>query len=417
VTAQESHDVGAGFDALWSQLLPIGRTPATGGYRRFAWTAADAEAREWFTSAARGRGLDVHRDRNGNLWAWWLPERQFGEPVDAFVTGSHLDSVPNGGAFDGPLGVVAALCAIDVLRAGGARPSKPIAVVVFADEEGARFGVACAGSRLATGALDPSRAGALTDADGISLAAAMTQAGVDPNHLGRDDESLARIGAFVELHIEQGPALVELEAFDARVGIATAIWPHGRWRYSFIGEANHAGTTKLVDRRDPMLPFAAMTLAARDEAATHGGVATVGRASVEPNATNAVPSRVTGWLDARAPDQVALEAITAGVERQARQAATDGRVGFEVDAESVSGVVDFPRQLRDFMHKAIGPVPELATGAGHDAGVLCAEVASGMLFVRNPSGVSHAPEEFADRADCLAGVHALAAVMRAWSCP
>lgn len=413
MTAQQSRDIGEGFDALWTQLLPIGRTPVTGGYRRFAWTAADAEAREWFRSAARDRALDVHTDRNGNLWAWWLPEGQVGEPADAFVTGSHLDSVPDGGAFDGPLGVVAALCAVDVLRAGGVRPSKPIAVVVFADEEGARFGVACAGSRLVTGALDPSRVGALTDADGISLAVAMTQAGVDPRHLGRDDESLARIGAFVELHIEQGRALDEL---DARVGIATAIWPHGRWRYSFTGEANHAGTTKLVDRHDPMLVFATMALAAREQAAAHGGVATVGRAEVEPNATNAVPSRVTGWLDARAPEQAVLDAITGGVERQARDAAAHERVGLDVGSESLSDVVDFPAQLRGFMQKATGPIPELATGAGHDAGVLAAEVASGMLFVRNPTGVSHAPQEFAERADCLAGISALAAVMQRWSC-
>ncbi len=140
-------DIGGTFDQLWSELLPLGVT-ATGGYRRFAWTDADLEARSWFAAAARARGLDVQTDRNGNLWAWWLPIGWSGEPREAFVSGSHLDSVPDGGAFDGPLGVVSALCAIDMLRSRGVQPLRPVAVAVFADEEGARFGVACAGSRL-----------------------------------------------------------------------------------------------------------------------------------------------------------------------------------------------------------------------------------------------------------------------------
>ena len=161
-----------------------------------------------------------------------------GEPRDAFVSGSHLDSVPDGGAFDGPLGVVSALCAIDLLRSRGVQPLRPVAVVVFADEEGARFGVACAGSRLATGALEPDAARALTDVDGVSLDEAMRRAGVGTANLGRDDEALRRVGVFVELHIEQGRALVDL---DAPVAIGTSIWPHGRWRFSFEGRRTTPG--------------------------------------------------------------------------------------------------------------------------------------------------------------------------------
>ena len=399
------------FDRLWSTLLPIGRTPA-GGYRRFAWSAADLEARAWFVDAARARGLDVQPDRNGNIWAWWLPPTWSGEPRGAFVTGSHLDSVADGGAYDGPLGVISALCAVDVLRAREVQPVKPVAVVVFADEEGARFGVACAGSRLATGALSPDSARGLTDNDGVTLESAMQRANIDVGHLGRDDESLARIGVFVELHIEQGRALVDL---GAPVGIATGIWPHGRWRFSFEGEANHAGTTRLADRRDPMLPFAAVALAARDEAANHGGVATVGRVHVLPNGTNAVPSSVTCWLDARAPDQQAVDAVVRAVEEQARARADAEGVRLLVAAESVSSAVEFSAALRAAMHATLGGVPDLGTGAGHDAGVLAASVATGMLFVRNPTGISHSPQEFAERADCLAGVAALAAVMADWT--
>jgi N-carbamoyl-L-amino-acid hydrolase len=417
VSAAEAADgIGATFDRLWSALLPIGRT-SMGGYRRFAWNAADLEARAWFVSAALERGLDVQPDRNGNLWAWWLPSGWSGEPRDAFVAGSHLDSVPDGGAYDGPLGVVSALCAIDVVRSRGVRPTKPVAIAVFADEEGARFGVACAGSRLATGTLQPAVARGLIDVDGVSLDQAMRGAGLDPSQVGRDDDVLARVGVFVELHIEQGRALVDV---DAAVGIGTDIWPHGRWRLCFEGKANHAGTTRLVDRHDPMLPFAVAALVARTEAQRHGGVATIGRARVEPNGTNAVPSRVTGWLDARAPAQRAVEAIVRGVEEHARERAAAEGVDLTVTAESMSAGVEFSPAVNARLHASLdavagaGSVPDLATGAGHDAGVLSALVPTGMVFVRNPSGVSHSPEEFAERSDCLAGVDALAIVMADW---
>jgi N-carbamoyl-L-amino-acid hydrolase len=315
------------------------------------------------------------------------------------------------------------LCAIDVLRSRGVRPVRPVAVAVFADEEGARFGVACAGSRLATGALSPEAARGLVDADGVSLDQAMRRAGVDTAQLGRDDETLRRVGVFVELHIEQGRALVDL---DAPVGIGTGIWPHGRWRFSFDGEANHAGTTRIVDRRDPMLPFASAVLAARILASKRGGVATFGRVQVEPNGTNAVPSKVTAWLDARGPEQEIVDGIVEGVSKTAKMRAHDEHLMVTVTAESVSSAVAFSADMKARLHRVldfaaglgpvagVGPVPDLSTGAGHDAGVLSSVVPTAMLFVRNPTGVSHSPEEYADRADCLAGVEALAAVMTDW---
>ena len=404
-------NLGATFDAMWSALFPIGREATTGGYRRYAWSSADAQAREWFTAAALDRRLDVQRDRNGNLWAWWLPAGEHEEPRGALVTGSHLDSVPDGGAFDGPLGVVSALCAIDVLKAKGISPTKPVAVAVFSDEEGARFGVACVGSRLATGALEPARALALTDAGGISLGDALARAGIDAARIGRDDETLCRVGAFIELHIEQGRGLVDL---DAAVGIASGIWPHGRWHFSFSGRPDHAGTTRLADRHDPVLSFAATALAARQHAERAGALATFGRVLVNPNATNGVAARVDAWLDARAAGQHTLDTLVDNIGRTARQRTDADRVEFAVDAESLTPAVDFDHDVRALLRKLLGDVPELATGAGHDAGVLAARVPTGMLFVRNPTGVSHAPDEFAERADCLAGVEALAGVIEGW---
>lgn len=407
-------EVAAAFDAMWSEIASIGRSPS-GGYRRYAWNDADLQLREWFVGAASGRGLDVRPDRNGNLWAWWLPDGEYGEhrePVDAFVTGSHLDSVPEGGPFDGPLGVVSALSAVDVLRSEHISPSKPVAVVVFADEEGARFGTACTGSRLTTGVLDPDRARALRDGSGASLAEAMRRAGVDPSELGRDDEALRRIGVFVELHIEQGRALADL---DAPVGIATGIWPHGRWRFSFTGNADHAGTTRLADRHDPMLTFAATVLAARAQAESQSALATFGRAAVSPNATNGIASSVDGWLDARARQQKVLDELVHAVEAEATNRAEGDGVAIEVAVESLTPLVEFDVGVRARLASILGAVPELSTGAGHDAGVLAAEVPTGMLFVRNPTGVSHSPYEFAERADCRAGVVALASAMQAWT--
>ncbi|CAL9453998.1 N-carbamoyl-L-amino acid hydrolase [Streptomyces sp. enrichment culture] len=398
------------FHAMWASLRPLGRSDASGGYRRYAWTGADADCRLWFRMQAEARRLDVETDRNGNQWAW------LGDPTagDAVVTGSHLDSVPDGGAFDGPLGVVSAFAALDELRARGASFKRPLAIVNFGDEEGARFGLACVGSRLTSGRLTKEKAYELRDADGISLPQAMEAAGYDPDAIGPDPERLARIGAFVELHVEQGRAL---DLSGDSVGIASAIWPHGRWRFDFRGEANHAGTTRLVDRHDPMLTYAETVLAARTEAALAGAVATFGKVSVEPNGVNAIPSLVRGWLDSRAADQATLDTVVTAIEKAARERADKDGVDLAVVRESFTPVVEFEHALRDEINRILGgSVPVLGTGAGHDAGILSASVPTAMLFVRNPTGVSHSPLEFAPEDDCVAGVLALADVLEGLAC-
>ncbi|GGZ22999.1 Zn-dependent hydrolase [Streptomyces inusitatus] len=401
---------GASFHQMWRELAPVGRDATTGGYRRYAWSGPDADCRAWFKDQALARGLSYETDRNGNQWAW------LGDPAqgDAVVTGSHLDSVPDGGAFDGPLGVVSAFAALDELRRRGASPTRPLAVSNFGDEEGARFGVACVGSRLTAGRLTREQAHALRDADGILLPQAMEAAGQDPDAIGPDPERLARIGAFVELHVEQGRAL---DLSGDAVGLASAIWPHGRWRFDFAGEANHAGTTRLADRRDPMPTYAETVLAARREAELLGALATFGKVSVEPNGVNAIPSLVRGWLDSRAADQATLDTVVAAVERAARDRAARDGVDLTVVRESFTPVVEFEHALRDELNRLLGGrIPILGTGAGHDAGILSAAVPTAMLFVRNPTGVSHSPAESAAEDDCLAGVIALADVLEGLAC-
>ncbi|TDC53646.1 allantoate amidohydrolase [Jiangella ureilytica] len=376
---------------MWADLEPVGRDPR-GGYRRFAWTDTDADLRAWFDAEAARRGLSTTVDRAGNQWAWWGSP---GRTHQGVVAGSHLDSVPSGGAFDGPLGVVSAFAAVDLLHERGHTPSRPIGIAHFGDEEGARFGVACAGSRLLTGALPVDRALALTDAGGVSLGAALA-------HQGRpvpapDPDALERVGTFVELHVEQGRALVH---DDAPIGVATEIWPHGRWRVTLAGEANHAGTTPLADRHDPMLELAALVADARAAAARHGVLATVGKVEVDPNGVNAIPSEVRAWLDCRGADPDAVAAVLADLAR------------FAPVGESWTAATVFDPALAARLSGVLGNAPLLPTGAGHDAGILSAAgIPTAMLFVRNRTGVSHSPAEHADTADCHAGVVALADVL------
>ena len=388
------------FDRLWSAIEPIGREESTGGYRRYAWTRVDATLREWFAGEAAARGLDLVTDRAGNQWAWWGdPDAAVAAGRPGVVIGSHLDSVPDGGAFDGPLGVVSALAAVDALRAKGFAPSRPIAVANFIDEEGARFGIACAGSRLITGRLDADKARGLRDAEGVTMAEAMTAAGHDTEHVGPDGETLRRVGTFVELHVEQGRGLIDL---GRSVAVGSATWPHGRWRIDLGGEANHAGTTRLEDRHDPMLALAATVLAARAAASAHGCVATVGKVRVEPNGVNAIPSRVTAWLDARGTVETEVRAVVEAVARESGSAAVE---------ESWTPETAFDVPLAQRLSGLLDDAPILATGAGHDAGILAsAGLSAAMLFVRNPTGISHSPAEFAEREDCHRGVEALTRV-------
>lgn len=379
------------FERMWSDLAPVGRSASSGGYFRQPFTTPERELDAWFAEQATARGLELESDATGNVVAWWRPDGATGPAV---LTGSHLDSVLDGGAFDGPLGVVSALAAVDALRARGVVPARPLGVSVFVEEEGSRFGLACLGSRLASGAMTWEAARSLRDRDGVALGDVV--AGGGPGLLGD-------VAAFVELHVEQGRDLVDR---GAAVGAASGIWPHGRYRFDVTGEANHAGTTRMEDRADPMLTWAMTVLAANKQARLAGQRATFGRVEVTPNGTNAVPSSVRGWLDARASSDEALADLVDAITRQASERASRDGTAVAVTPESVSGEVAFDAGLTG---RVAGGLPVIPTAAGHDAGVLAAAgVPTAMLFVRNPTGVSHSPAEAAVVPDCLAGVEVLA---------
>ncbi len=404
-------DLAQRFHQSFAEIAAIGRAAAD-GYKRWAWTPEDRAARAWFEHRAAAAGLDVEVDRNGNQWAWW------GAPgTGAVATGSHLDTVASGGAFDGALGIVSSLVAVEELRLRGLELKRPVAVVNFWEEEGARFGIPTAGSGLMTGHVDPVTARGRRAHDGAALGDELEAFGIDPSGLGADPERTSGISCYVELHVEQGRNLVHEQA---ALGVGTGVWGHGRWRLDLHGEANHAGTTRMGDRRDPMAVLATAIVAARREAIAAGAVATIGRVEVEPNVANAIPDLVTVWLDARAEEDARVDDV---VERWwtavQSEAAADG-VEAKLSEQSRSAPVAFDAGLRTTIQGVLeargGRAVPLPSPAGHDAAEMSAVCPAAMLFVRNPTGVSHNPAEHAETQDCVTGVEALAAVLEELAC-
>ncbi|WP_028281539.1 allantoate amidohydrolase [Arthrobacter sp. H5] len=397
--------------SLLNSIAGVGRDPIRGGYSRPVYSHAELELREWFAVEAGKRGLEVETDRNGLVWAWWDNDNNNDGAgrEGALVTGSHLDSVPGGGAFDGPLGVASALAAVDLLKARGVQPRRSLAVTVFPEEEGSRFGVACLGSRLLSGAIDPDRVRNLVDPDGNTFADVSRANGIDPGRLGRDDEALRNIGDFVELHVEQGRALIDL---NSAVAVGSSILGHGRWKLRISGQGNHAGTTLMEDRADPMVAAAQIILAIRKTAAAQSHArATVGRLQPIPGGTNVIASRVDLWLDVRHPEDAVTSSLVEAIHGQAQKTAAFEGCTVSLTEESFSGTVHFDPALQRQLQNTLKNPPTLPTGAGHDAGVLAAVVPSAMLYIRNPTGISHSPEEFVERDDADLGAAALADVL------
>ncbi|MFC8302394.1 allantoate amidohydrolase [Specibacter sp. NPDC057265] len=412
-------------NTLLGAIAGVGKDARRGGYTRPVHSSAETTLREWFTAEAAARSLEVSTDANGIIWAWWdLPGSAKDEASrrGALVTGSHLDSVPGGGAFDGPLGVASALAAYDELAGrvatGSLVRNRALALAVFPEEEGSRFGVACLGSRLLTGAIDPARALQLRDGEGNTFAEVAAANGLDPARMGRDDAALARIGDFIELHVEQGqglnsPAHTDDAGRGPAVAVGGSILGHGRWRLSFFGQGNHAGTTLMADRADPMVAAAQAIVAVRRIAAAQDDArATVGRIEPVPGGTNAIASRVDMWLDVRHPDDAVTAMLVEKIHGQAQKLAAFEGCSVHLTEESFSNTVHFDsglvRSLSNSVRRQVPDAPLLPTGAGHDAGVLAAKVPAGMLYVRNPSGISHSPQEHVEDDDAAAGVLALA---------
>ena len=372
---------------LLADLEPIGRSD--GGTTRLAWTPEHEDAAAWFGETAARIGLRAERDPAGNLWA--CPE----EPGPWWAVGSHLDSVRAGGRYDGALGVVAGFAIAAASRA-------PLAVLAFADEEGARFNTPTFGSRALAGTLDIEDVLDRTDDDGVTLADAMQAAGVDPAGLQDAPAWLGRLRGLLELHIDQSTDVAERAVAASVVsGLAARM----RVQVELLGAADHAGTTRRVLRRDALLAAARLIVRA-DELAGPEMVATAGRVLVEPNAPTTVPARVRLWLDARAPRPEEVDAWWAGVQGAADELRAATGVEVRATVASANRGTSFDSGVRRALKQAAErtgiEAPEVVCFAGHDAGVIAQRRPAGMVLVRNPAGVSHAPEEDVSLEDAAA---------------
>jgi hydantoinase/carbamoylase family amidase len=373
-----------------------------GGVSRFAWTPELAEANAWLSGRLGALGLEAETDAAGNVVGRWST----GEGK-AVLVGSHLDTVPRGGRYDGALGVLAALEAVRTLRAEGVEPSRPLWVVSFNDEEGSRFQTGMLGSRAFCGELD------VEDWRRRGVADAMTRAGFEfdrlPEARGVDD-----VAAYLELHIEQGPVL---EQSGEDLGIVTAITGLLGFRVRFLGAANHAGTTPMEARRDALAGAARIVLAVREEArAREGMTANVGKLSVEPGGFNVIPGLAELTIDVRSPTAEGFERAEAFVRETVERVGTEEELGVEVSVTHRKPPVALDGGLQDTLIEAAeaegASYRRMPSGAGHDAMVLAHRVPAAMVFVPSRGGISHSPDEYTPPEQCELGARVLTRAVR-----
>jgi hydantoinase/carbamoylase family amidase len=373
------------------------------GARRVCWTPVWADARDFLRRRLDEiEGLDIEIDEAGNLWATLSAgsagARQVGGSEDAVAIGSHIDSVPNGGWLDGALGVMAALeilRAAGEARAAGAGPGRALKLVDFADEEGARFGRSLFGSSAVAGTLQPDAVRSLTDAEGRGIEEVLAEYGVD---LDRAPEAAARregVVAYLELHIEQGPVL---ESEGVAVAAVTGTFGVERHRFTFEGQASHAGTTPMDMRDDAGLAAARTALAVEAIAREHDGVGTTGVLRLEPGIPTAVPGAAELVVDLRHAEAGPLAAMLDAVRTAAADAgglADAPPAGVRVREDEIWRIepIPFDGDLVNRALEAAGTGRKLASGALHDAAEMARHVPTAMMFTSSARGLSHAPQE------------------------
>jgi hydantoinase/carbamoylase family amidase len=389
--------------SLAADLEAAARIGADGeGVSRFAWTPELADANAWLADRLGELGLEVELDPAGNVLGRW----QAGEGR-AVLVGSHLDTVPRGGRYDGALGVVVALDAVRSLRAEGVEPARPLWIVSFNDEEGSRFQTGMLGSRAFCGDLD------LDDWRRRGVADAMAAAGFDFERLA-EARAVDSVGAYLELHIEQGPVL---ERGGEDVGIVTAITGLLGFRVRLTGAANHAGTTPMDARRDALAGAARVVLALREGArAREGMTANVGLISVEPGGFNVIPGAAEFTIDVRSPTAEGFAAAESFARETIDRIAVEEGLGVELSVTHRKEPVALDPRLQDQLAAAAeaegASYRRMPSGAGHDAMVLAHHVPAAMLFVPSRGGISHSPEEFTAPEQCELGARVLSRAVR-----
>jgi allantoate deiminase len=402
-------DSPARIDAerLWSrlsELSEIGKYEG-GGVTRLSFTQEERAAKNLVAAYMREAGLEVREDAIGNLIGR-REGRDQGTPI--VLAGSHVDSVRNGGDFDGPLGVLGAVEALQTMSERGLETERSVEVVAFADEEGARFSSGMIGSRALAGILRPEDLES-EDRDGVSIAEAMRASGLDPERIGEAARAAGSVHSYVELHIEQGRIL---ESRALPVGIVTGIAGPVWLRLTLTGEAAHAGTTPMDLRRDALAASAAvMSRIEREATRTGTSVGTVGQLDLSPGGINIVPGRVSFSLDLRDIDEGIRNDVEARIMHEAMLLCE--KRGVSLETRTLQRLPPAPcsklvREAARAACKELGYEPfELASGAGHDGMHLTELCPIGMIFVRSEGGISHNPAEYSSKEDCAAGAAVL----------
>ncbi len=378
-------------------LAGFGGLPG-GGVTRPAWSPAHEEARAWLLGEMRAAGLTTWVDPAGNTFGGLGTDR-FTPDRPAVLTGSHIDTVPEGGMLDGALGVLAGLECLETIRESGAAPGRPLVVAAWSDEEG-RYG-SLFGSRAFTGALDAARLPEMASVDGERLVDAMARAGFDARRAPEARAPQGSVAAYVELHIEQGP---RLEEAGIEIGIVDVIVGVRRLRVAFLGQADHAGTTPMARRRDALLGAADYALRARAALDTRGSersVANIGALHLHPGAANIVPARAEMVHEMRDPDAAVLDRLAAGFTALAEQVARERGLGVEVRPLSATVPAAASPRVVAAIEQACARLgasrQRLYSAAGHDAQNLARITEMGMIFIPSRGGRSHRVDEASDR--------------------
>jgi N-carbamoyl-L-amino-acid hydrolase len=392
----------------------IGADPA-GGVTRLAFTPPDLTARSWLIGQAEKVGLTVSIDAVGNVLAL---EEDAGNALPV-LSGSHLDTVPNGGRFDGMLGVIAALESIRAIREQiGTANRRPLGVLILAAEESSRFGSGCLGSRMIIQDLQPQDLRTLTDAEGITLFQAMKKVGLQPDRLLEAGRTPGWFHEFVEIHIDQGDDLFKK---STPVGIVTAIAAPTRLWVTFDGQQAHSGATLMNRRQDALTGAAELALVVEAAASARMDqeiVGTVGILNIKPGSMNVIPGRAELGIDIRGIDAGTVAAVVQQVTENARQIAEKRRL--QVNVSTLSHTLPMPiaaeriSALETACKTEGSAYIQLVSRSAHDALYLGRHGPASMLFVRNPAGISHNPAEAAWDQDIITGTTVLATYL-AWS--
>ncbi|WP_143414862.1 Zn-dependent hydrolase [Geobacillus sp. E263] len=392
---------------LWNRLMELGKIgkQPSGGVTRLSFTKEERAAKEKVASYMKEAGLAVYEDAVGNL----LGRKEGKDPEAAVVlVGSHLDSVYNGGMFDGPLGVLSAVEVLQTMNERGVETKHPIEVVAFTDEEGARFSYGMIGSRGMAGTLSEEEL-VHQDKHGISIAEAMKAAGLDPSEIGKAARRKGSVKAYVELHIEQGRVL---EQANLPIGIVTGIAGLVWAKFTVEGKAEHAGATPMPIRRDPLVAAAQIIQMIEQEAKKTGTtVGTVGQMQVFPGGINVIPARVEFSLDLRDIDAAVRDNVFQSIIERAQQIGQERNVKVTVERLQEMPPVLCSELVQNAAKEACKQlgfdVFSLPSGAAHDGVQLVDLCPIGMIFVRSKDGISHSPEEWSSKEDCAAGANVL----------